>query len=408
MTPRQTPSNDRGPLRVLFTIAVMPVGGAETLLANLVRRMDPARFQPELCCLKQLGPLGESLAHDIPVNYDLMSHSCKYDVRVLPRLVRLMRRRRFDAVVTVGAGSAMFWPRLAARWAGVPVVASALHSTGWPDNVGRMNRALAPLTDAFIAVASEHGRYLVQEERFPADKVHVIPNGVDTDCFQWSATRRARAREQLGFDADTPVCGIVAALRPEKNHELFLQTAARVRSELPKARFVIIGDGEQREKLQQLTQQLGLADNVQFLGSRSDVPDILPALDVFALTSHNEANPVSILEAMASGVPVVSTRVGSVAESVTDGVTGYLADAGDVKALTRRWLVLLSDNARAREMGTAGREAVCARWSLDQMVEGYQRLIRDIFVRKTVAARLRRRRRFFPLRWSRAGADQCR
>lgn len=404
MTSRTTPSNDRSPLRVLFAIAVMPVGGAETLLANLVRRMDPSQFQPELCCLKQLGQLGESIARDIPVHYNLMSHTCKYDVRVLPRLARLMQRRKIDAVVTVGAGSSMFWPRLAARWAGVPVVASALHSTGWPDNVGRLNRALTPLTDAFIAVASEHGRYLVQEERFPADKVHVIPNGVDTDRFRWSASRRARAREQLGFKADTPVCGIVAALRPEKNHELFLKTAARVRSELPNAGFVIIGDGEQRKELQQLTDQLGLTDNVQFLGSRSDVPELLPALDVFSLTSHNEANPVSILEAMASGVPVVATRVGSVAESVADGVTGYVATPGDVDALTRRWLALLADGTRAREMGLAGREAVCARWSLDQMVEGYQRLIRRIFVCKTAAARPRNRRHFFPVRWSRATA----
>jgi glycosyltransferase involved in cell wall biosynthesis len=403
MTPRQTPSDDRGPLRVLFAIAVMPVGGAETLLANLVRRMDPSRFRPELCCLKQLGPLGESLARDIPVHYDLMSRSCRYDVRVLPRLVRLMRRRRFDAVVTVGAGSAMFWPRLAARWARVPVVASALHSTGWPDAVGRLNRILTPLTDAFIAVASEHGRYLVQEERFPAKKVHVIPNGVDTERFRWSASRRARAREQLGCDADTPVCGIVAALRPEKNHELFLQAAARVHNERPDARFVMIGDGEQRERLQQLAGQLGVTDNVQFLGNRSDVADLLPAFDVFSLTSHNEANPVSILEAMASAVPVVATRVGSVAESVVDGLTGYLVDPGDVDALTRHWLALLADGARAREMGTAGREAVCARWSLDRMVEGYQRLIREIFVRKTAAVRRRGARGIFGLHRLRAG-----
>jgi len=407
MTPRPTPTNDRGPLRVLFAIAVMPVGGAETLLANLMRRMDRRQFLPELCCLKQLGPLGEALARDVPVHHEMMSHCCRHDVRVLPRLVRLMRRRRFDAVVTVGAGSAMFWPRLAARWAGVPVVASALHSTGWPDNVGRLNRALTPLTDAFIAVASEHGRYLVEEERFPAEKVHVIPNGVDTQRFRWSVSRRARAREQLGFDADTPVCGIVAALRPEKNHELFLRTAGRVHRERPEARFVIIGDGEQRHKLERLTEQLGLTGKALFLGSRSDVADLLPALDVFSLTSHNEANPVSILEAMASGLAVVSTRVGSVAESVVDGETGYLTDPGDIEALANRWLALLSDRTRARQMGTAGREAVCARWSLDQMVAGYQRLIRKSLARKKAAGRLRRRRRFVRLRWSRATADQC-
>jgi glycosyltransferase involved in cell wall biosynthesis len=140
-----------------------------------------------------------------------------------------------------------------------------------------------------------------------------------------------------------------------------------------------------------------------FLGSRADVADLLPALDVFALTSHNEANPVSILEAMASGIPVVSTRVGSVAESVVDGVTGYLAAPGDADTLAQRWLALLADSARAREMGMAGREAVCARWSLDQMVEGYQRLIHQTFARKTAVRRRRNTRGMPGLRWSPTG-----
>ena len=103
------PIIDRGPLRVLFMLTNMPVGGAETLLVNLVRNMDQDRFQPEVCCLKQQGVLGEQLAHEIPVHHGLLSH--KLDLRVFPRLVRLCRRRRIDAVVTVGAGDKMFWGR---------------------------------------------------------------------------------------------------------------------------------------------------------------------------------------------------------------------------------------------------------------------------------------------------------
>jgi hypothetical protein len=91
-----------------------------------------------------------------------------------------LRRREIDAIVTVGAGDKMFWGRLAARLAGVPVVAAALHSTGWPDVVGRLNRWLPPFTDAFIACAPTHGRYLIEQECFPAERVHVVPNGVDT------------------------------------------------------------------------------------------------------------------------------------------------------------------------------------------------------------------------------------
>ena len=179
---------DRGPLRVMFVITSMPVGGAESLLVELIRRLDRSRFLPELCCLKDLGPLGETLALEVPAHHGLLAR--KTDVSVLWRLAELMRRRRIDAVVTVGAGDKMFWGRLAARMAGVPVIASALHSTGWPDRVQFANRLLAPITDAFIAVAEPHGRYLAAHEGCTASKIRVIPNGVDAEALPAAASRR--------------------------------------------------------------------------------------------------------------------------------------------------------------------------------------------------------------------------
>src|SRR4051812_36920584 len=116
-----------GTLRLMFVHTFMPVGGAETLLVNLIRRLDRDRFTPEICCLKFPGPLGEVIAREIPLFSGLLG--VKYDLRVLPRLARLLIRRQIDAVVTVGAGDRMFWGRLAARLAGVPVILTALHST---------------------------------------------------------------------------------------------------------------------------------------------------------------------------------------------------------------------------------------------------------------------------------------
>jgi glycosyltransferase involved in cell wall biosynthesis len=377
---RPLPLADRGPLRVMFVITSMPVGGAETLLVNLVRRMDHARFLPEVCCLKALGPLGEELAREIPVHSHLLC--CKYDMRVLRRLSDLFVARRIDAVITVGAGDKMFWGRLAARRANVPVVLSAIHSTGWPDQINWLNRRLTRLTDAFIAVAQPHGEHLVQKEGFPRDKVRVIPNGVDVERFRPRPESRTAVRAALGIPPDAPVCGIVAALRPEKNHELFLQAAARVLERRPDARFLIIGDGPRRSELEQLATELNVAAAVQFLGSRSDVAELLPALDVFALTSHNEANPVSILEAMACGVPVVATNVGSVSESVEHEVTGFLVPPGDVAETAARWLELMSDTPLRRSMGVAARNRVVERWSLEAMVGGYEELITEIYEQK--------------------------
>ncbi len=372
------------PLRVMFVITCMPVGGAETLLVELIRRLDRARFSPELCCLKYLGPLGEVLARETPAFTGLLAH--KYDFAVLGRLVRLMRRRRIDAVVTVGTGGdKMFWGRLAGWRAGVPVICSALHSTGLPDHVELPNRLLAPITDAFIAVAPSHGRYLAEHEGCPAHKVRVIPNGVDTQRFR-PLPPDPVLRRALGVADAAPLVGIVAALRPEKNHALFLEAARLVRQEIPTAHFLIIGDGPERQHLEGLARHLGLSDAVRLLGTRHDVPSLLSLLDVFVLTSHMEANPVSILEALACEKPVVATAVGSVPETVLEGKTGCLAEPGDPRAVADRVVALLRDPRRAASLGRAGRRHVVAHWSLDRMVGGYEKLIEGLFQTKTGGA----------------------
>jgi glycosyltransferase involved in cell wall biosynthesis len=372
------------PLHVLFMLTDMRVGGAEMLTANIIRRLDRTRFAPELCCLKDRGALGEALADEVPVHSKLLAG--KYDLRVWPRLTCLLDRRRIDVVVTVGAGDKMFWGRLAARRVGVPVIISALHSTGWPDVIGLLNRWLTPITDAFIAVAPSHGRFLIERERLPAEKVAVVRNGVDTDRYTPLANAPA-VRRELGIGSSCPVAGIVAALRPEKNHQLFLKMAHRVARDLPEARFLVIGDGPCREPLEQQCRELGLHRQVMFLGSRSDVPRLLAAMDVFVLTSHIEANPVSILEAMSTGRPVVATNVGSVSEAVIDGQTGFLAPAGDAAALVERVMKLLLDPTLRRAMGRASRQAVVADWSIESMVSGYERLIEAIFARKLLVDR---------------------
>jgi glycosyltransferase involved in cell wall biosynthesis len=372
------PIDDRGPLRVMFLITSMPVGGAETLLVSLVRHMDRQRFLPSLCCLKSLGPLGEVLAHEVPTHWDLIRG--KYDVRVVSRLANLMRHERIDAVVTVGAGDKMFWGRLAARRAGVPVVMCAIHTTGWPDAIGRLNRLwlLTRWTDAYVAVADAHADHLVNIEKFPRHKVHVISNGIDVTKF-CPSNDCIVARRELGLLPAAPVAGIVAALRPEKNHELFLAAAARVRVKLPDARFLIIGDGPQRPRLEQVAAELELGESVQFLGTRSNISELLTALDVFVLTSKMEANPVSILEAMATGKPVVAPRVGSIGQSVLDGQTGFVTEPGDLDELVERLVQLLSNPRLASQLGRRGRQHVVEHGSITRMVDGYHDLITAIY-----------------------------
>ena len=164
---------------------------------------------------------------------------------------------------------------------------------------------------------------------------------------------------------------------------MFLRVAARVTREVPEAHFLVIGDGPRRAQLESLAKQINLSGHVHFLGKRPDVAQLLNLLDVFVLTSHIEANPVSILEALATGVPVVATRVGSIPETVLDGATGYLVEPGDESAMASRIVELLLDPLKAKLLGAAGRRHVVENWSVDRMVTGYEELLERLYWQKT-------------------------
>lgn len=370
------------PLKTAFAITSMPVGGAETLLVNLIRRFRRTHVSPSVVCLKERGPLGEEISKEVSVTQNWIRG--KFDVGVAFRLAKHFRKESIDAVVTVGAGDKMFWGRIAAKLAGVPVVCSALHSTGWPDGVGKLNRCLTGITDAFIGVAKPHGQFLVDFEKFPPNKVVVIPNGVDTNRFVPSAEAKRDVCKELGLANDCSLIGIVAALRPEKNHELFVRVAKRIVEQRRDSHFLIIGDGPQRRAIETLIQQLDLTNHVHLLGNRSDTPRLLAALDLFALTSHNEASPVSILEALSCEVPVVASRVGSISESVLDQWNGYTVEPGNEEEFARRMDEILSNREFAKQLGQNGRQHVVQNGSLDNMVNQYEELLHRIFALKSI------------------------
>lgn len=365
------------PLNVMFIITSMPVGGAETLLVNMLYRFDPARVRPMVCCLKDRDELGEKINEDFPVLANVIKG--KFDVGVISRIRKLIGENEIDVVVTVGAGDKMFWGRLAARYSRVPVILSALHSTGWPDGVGTLNRILTGITTGFIAVAEAHGKHLIEFENFPSEKVFVIPNGVDTDRFRFDPDARYQWREKYGIPQKSPVAGIVAALRHEKNHGLFVNAAAQTLEQQPEAHFVIVGDGPERENIEKQISELQVADRVHLVGCTHDIPGVLSMMDLFALTSHNEASPVSILEAMCCERPVVSTNVGSISESVIQGETGFLVDEGSLEQTVASWCRILSDTQLAKDLGCSGREHVLKTSSLDSMTTGYTELFETLY-----------------------------
>ncbi len=368
-------------MNTLFVITSMPIGGAEVLLLNLIRRLDRSKVSPILVCLKELGPLGEELAREIPTYQNLLRS--RYDLGVLFRLKKIIRQNKVQAVITVGAGDKMFWGRLAAKLAGTPVICSALHSTGWPDGVGKLNRALTGITDGFIAVARAHGQHLIEREKFPASKVTVIPNGIDLQKFSKTEGARERLRVELGVSLDSKIVGIVAALRKEKNHLRFVEIAKKVCEKIGNVHFVIVGEGPERAAIEAQIARYQINDRIHLLGTRTDTHHLLSGFDVFTLTSDNEANPVSILESLACSIPVVATDVGSVSEMVIQGRTGFVVPVDDVAVFADHVMNLVMNEQLAKQLGANGRQHVLENGSLDVMVTGYERLLSRLLREKT-------------------------
>ncbi len=370
---------DRVP--VLFLEPTLPLGGAERVLANLVTRLDRDRFTPIVCCLKNSGAVGDELqAAGLTVYHDILSY--RYSPGVLPRLVGLMRRERIQVVHTIHQPLNNFWSVVAGRLAGVPVLVSSVHATRSTSHRGRarlVDRVIAPQLDAIVALANSHREFVVSEMGMSSSKVHVIPNGIDLRRFGGKNPLR---RSDIGLPEEAPIAGVLAVLRSEKAHDNFLQAAALIRAQLPSAHFAIIGDGPERGRLEALTQSLKLQDSVHFLGRRDDIEHVLPLIDVSVLPSRTEAFPMSVLEAMAAGRPVVVTDVGALREMVTPEENGLIVPRENVDALASAVLRLLLDRELASRMGAVGHERV-QQFDVSRMVRGMEVLFTTLLKEKS-------------------------
>jgi len=242
-------------------------------------------------------------------------------------------------------------------------------------------RQLAKITDAIVAISPEIQRELVSDYGIGrAEQYRVIPLGFDLSALAAiaGADRRA-ARNTLGIPDEAQVVTTVGRLTAIKQHQLFLDAAARIASTRRHAVFLIVGDGELRGDLERSARELGMLDRTRLLGWRHDLPVIYGATDVFLLTSRNEGPPVALMESPPAAVPGVSTDVGGVRDVIGDSV-GLLAPFGDAQALADAVGALLDDPERRRAMGRAGRDRVVARYGVDRLVDDVERLYRDLLV----------------------------
>lgn len=335
-----------GPLRIAFLIDTIksPTAGTERQLLLLLEGLDRREFEPRLCVLQSSTWL-EREFNLCPVHVlGIFSFKSPATWWRMSSFARWLWRERIDILQTHFRDASL--AGLPAAWiARVPgIVATRKNQGYWM--TGRelwVQKALNLIPDVVVANSEATRQWAHQTEGLALERVRVIHNGLAAESVPVSDEQRSAARKLLGLPHGVVVTGIVANLRPVKRLDVFLRAAAIVAGDLSKARFVVVGDGDERGRLERLCAELGLTDRVMFLGSRSDVMDILPAFDVGVLSSDSESFSNAVVEYMAAGLPVATTAVGGSAEALGESPAAALVQPGDAELLGRSVLRLLSD-----------------------------------------------------------------
>lgn len=349
--------------------------------------IDGERFPSEIACGPETGSEGslheECRARGVKVTIEpslVRRPHPLLDGRALVRLAAIMRHGRFDVVHTHSSKAGVIG-RFAARLAGIRAVVHTAH--GWAfsrdDSPAarvawiQLERVCAGLCRTIVVVGeSDRARGLAHKVGRPS-QYQLIRSGIEIEAYRDVAVDRAEARRRIGIPGDAFVVGSVGRLSRQKSPVDLVAAFARAATRHPAAHLVLVGDGPLRGDVERAVAEAGLGGRVHLLGLRGDVPELLPAFDVFALASRWEGLPRVFPQAMAAGLPIVATRVDGAPDAITPGVNGWLVEVGDVDGLGERLATLARDPAAARAMGEAGRARVEA-FSARRMVEQLQTL----------------------------------
>ncbi|MBK4734278.1 TIGR03088 family PEP-CTERM/XrtA system glycosyltransferase [Noviherbaspirillum pedocola] len=355
---------------VVHLIYRFDFGGLETLVAECINRMPKDQYRHAIVCLTGYTDFASKISRP-----DVQLIALNKPPGLAPgihwKLYRLLRQLR-PAVLHSYNLAAIEYAFTAAA-AGVPVRVHAEHGRDAADPQGlnrkhnMLRRWLVPFIDRYIPVSADLQRWLGQVVGVPTAKTLMIANGVDTERF------RPRIEPR---DGDEFVIGTVGRIQDVKNHKGLVEAFVLLREMLPQRalRLVIVGNGPLFEPLKQQVADANLQDAVWLAGSRTDIPELMRDFDVFALPSIAEGTPVTILEAMATGLPVVASKVGGIPEVVDEGATGLLVPPSDARSLAEALAVYARDPALAARHGAAGRQRVERSNSIAAMVSGYARL----------------------------------
>jgi glycosyltransferase involved in cell wall biosynthesis len=359
---------DKQGIDVLHLIGTLSPGGAERNLHYLAPQMVKSRFRYGMCCVVRRGDLADEIERiGIPV-WELGFRK-RYILSTIWRLSRLLRQENVKVLHTH-----LFVPglvgRLAGLLAGTPVMITHEHGkTLWKRWYHRwFERIALPITDLRIAVSHDILNLRLEHEHTPPSKIRLVYNAVDPVVFETPERVRDEKRKELALDGCF-VVGTVGRLVDAKSFDVLLGVAREVCAIRPDARFVVIGEGPLGEDLRRLCDSYGLSGKVLFTGKRSDIPELMAAMDLYFITSKREGLPLSLIEAMMSGKAIVATSVGGIPDTISHNEDGLLTEPGDRTGMVRAVLALADDPTRRLRLGARARKRAVAHYSPSKVLE---------------------------------------
>lgn len=367
----------------------MAMGGSERLIFNLVRNLDRRRFEPSIAWFAPEQPLREFEDLQVPLHY--VPKRRRIDWSTMRRLAAVIREQRID-VVNAHHFLPFFYAYYGAKIANRARLVYTEHSQADVLNIPRkwqaIGRYLVRSSEGAIGISDAVSRTLESHLRLEPQSVHTIENGVDVELFGEGSTSRCDVRQQLGLSAADIVIGHVANFRRNKNHLFLLRAFREVVRERPDVKLVLVGTGQHGDAensepdVARFIQSNGLSHSVRMLGYRADVHELLRGLDVFCLVSYKEGLPLSLIEAMASGLPVIGTDIDGIRPVIEAEANGLLAAPDDVSGLVSALNRLIGDAQLRERMGEAARQAARHKYSLARCVQQTQDLFLSIAPRR--------------------------
>lgn len=386
-------NGDPRPL-ILHVVLRFSIGGLENGVVNLINRMPHDTWRHGVVSLTDVSESFSDRVRRTDVLYTSLNKPPGHAVWLYPQLLRLFRAQRPAIVHTRNlAALEAVVPAWAAR---VPVRIHGEHGRDVSDLDGNrrryqwVRRLYRPFVHQYVALSRDLERYLVERIDVPRSHVEHIYNGVDAEHFRPRGGARVAIEGSPFNDPSLFVVGTVGRLEAVKDQTTLVQAFVRALAITPSARqrlrLVLVGDGPLREQVESVVRAARIESLVWFAGERSDVGAVMSGLDCFVLPSLAEGISNTILEAMASGLPVIATRVGANGDLLEEGLSGRLVPRGNVQAIAEELLAYFSDPALARRHGHAGRQIVERRFSLDRMVADYEAMYRRLLDSRGVGA----------------------